>query len=87
MREFVEATGIENLGKRLVNSKDGKVEFDPPKMNVEILLSCAPYTLTAAAAVSVAVALACSPFLSRLESQLVSGSAAPMGVLTASRKT
>ena len=41
MREFVEATGIENLGKRLVNSREGKVEFEPPKMNVETLLKCA----------------------------------------------
>jgi hypothetical protein len=38
VREFVEATGIENLGKRLVNSREGKVEFEPPKMNVETLL-------------------------------------------------
>ena len=41
VREFVEATGIENLGKRLVNSREGKVEFEPPKMNVETLLKCA----------------------------------------------
>ncbi len=40
MREWVEATGLENLGKRLVNSRDGKVEFDKPEMSVEILLKC-----------------------------------------------
>ena len=35
-------TGVENLGKRLVNSKEGKVEFERPSMNVETLLKCAP---------------------------------------------
>jgi hypothetical protein len=38
VREWVEKTGIENLGKRLVNSREGKVEFDKPNMNVETLL-------------------------------------------------
>jgi hypothetical protein len=42
VREWVEKTGIENLGKRLVNSREGKVEFDKPNMNVETLLKCVP---------------------------------------------
>lgn len=41
VREFVKDTGIENLGKRLVNSKEGKVEFERPSMNVDTLLKCA----------------------------------------------
>ena len=45
VRDFVKEIGIENLGKRLVNSKEGKVEFERPKMNVDILLSCVPRTL------------------------------------------
>lgn len=52
VREFVEATGIENLGKRLVNSREGKVEFEPPKMNVETLLKCAFFPCCAASASS-----------------------------------
>ena len=30
--------GIENVGKRLVNSKEGKVEFDKPAMTLERLV-------------------------------------------------
>lgn len=40
VREFVENTGIENLGKRLVNSREGKVEFEKPNMTLETLLKC-----------------------------------------------
>ena len=38
VREFVLSTGIENIGKRLVNSRDGKVEFEKPEMKLETLL-------------------------------------------------
>lgn len=38
VREWVEATGLENLGKRLVNSREGKIEFEKPAMNIDILL-------------------------------------------------
>lgn len=38
MREFVETTGIENIGKRLVNSREGKVEFQKPQMDLDALL-------------------------------------------------
>jgi len=38
VRKWVSATGIENLGKKLVNSRDGPVTFEQPKMTVEKLL-------------------------------------------------
>jgi hypothetical protein len=38
VREFVQTMGIENIGKRLVNSKEGKVEFEKPEMKLETLL-------------------------------------------------
>mmetsp|Transcript_11353 Transcript_11353/g.34114 ORF Transcript_11353/g.34114 Transcript_11353/m.34114 type:complete len:454 (+) Transcript_11353:122-1483(+) len=38
VRDFVKDIGIENLGKRLVNSKEGAVEFERPPMNVDILM-------------------------------------------------
>jgi len=39
VREFITEYGIENLGKQLVNRKDGKIEPDKPVINVEILMS------------------------------------------------
>lgn len=39
MREFVESIGHENLNKRLVNSKEGKVVFEKPQMGIDILMS------------------------------------------------
>jgi hypothetical protein len=39
VREFVESIGHENLNKRLVNSKEGKVVFEKPKMGIEILMA------------------------------------------------
>jgi hypothetical protein len=39
VREFVESIGIENIGKRLINSREGKVEFEKPKMGLDILMS------------------------------------------------
>ncbi|KAI4996900.1 hypothetical protein ZWY2020_052242 [Hordeum vulgare] len=38
VRKWVGSTGIENIGKRLVNSRDGPVTFEQPKMTVEKLL-------------------------------------------------
>ena len=38
VREFVESIGIENIGKRLINSREGKVDFEKPQMNLATLL-------------------------------------------------
>ncbi|KAM3312394.1 hypothetical protein ACQJBY_032370 [Aegilops geniculata] len=38
VRKWVTSTGIENIGKKLVNSRDGPVTFEQPKMTVEKLL-------------------------------------------------
>ncbi|GBF99182.1 rubisco activase [Raphidocelis subcapitata] len=38
VREFVESLGVENLSKRLVNSREGKVEFEKPTMGIEVLM-------------------------------------------------
>lgn len=38
VRNFVGETGIENLNGRLVNSRQGKVQFDAPRVTVEQLL-------------------------------------------------
>jgi hypothetical protein len=38
VREFVEGTGLENIGKRLVNSREGKIEFEKPDMTLEALV-------------------------------------------------
>eukprot|EP01023_Acetabularia_acetabulum_P008927 TRINITY_DN1392_c0_g1_i1.p1 TRINITY_DN1392_c0_g1~~TRINITY_DN1392_c0_g1_i1.p1 ORF type:complete len:412 (-),score=93.49 TRINITY_DN1392_c0_g1_i1:326-1561(-) len=38
VRGWIRKTGIENVGKKLVNSADGPVKFDVPAMNLEILL-------------------------------------------------
>ncbi|XP_073526034.1 uncharacterized protein [Phyllobates terribilis] len=38
VRKWVSEQGVENVGKRLVNSKDGPVSFEQPKMTVEKLL-------------------------------------------------
>mmetsp|Transcript_2341 Transcript_2341/g.8375 ORF Transcript_2341/g.8375 Transcript_2341/m.8375 type:complete len:477 (-) Transcript_2341:1874-3304(-) len=39
VREFISETGIENLGGRLVNSRQGKPQFSPPAMSIQILLN------------------------------------------------
>jgi hypothetical protein len=39
VREFVLAIGHENLNKRLVNSKEGKVVFEKPKMGMDVLMA------------------------------------------------
>jgi hypothetical protein len=38
VRDFISGVGIENVGKRLINSKEGKVEFEKPAMNLNTLL-------------------------------------------------
>lgn len=38
VRGFISDLGIENLGKRLVNSKEGKVTFERPTMTLPILM-------------------------------------------------
>merc|ERR1712118_181624 len=38
VKDFCANIGIENLGKRLVNSKDGDVSFDNPNMSLDNLL-------------------------------------------------
>lgn len=38
VRDFVKGLGVENLSKRLVNSREGAVTFEKPKMNLDILL-------------------------------------------------
>lgn len=39
IRAFIQEVGLENLGKRLLNSKQGAVEFHKPNMNLETLLA------------------------------------------------
>ncbi|KAL3139982.1 hypothetical protein ABBQ38_004269 [Trebouxia sp. C0009 RCD-2024] len=38
VRAFVKGIGTENIGARLVNSKEGRVEFDKPEMTVDALI-------------------------------------------------
>ncbi|KAK9916593.1 hypothetical protein WJX75_004643 [Coccomyxa subellipsoidea] len=38
VREFVTTIGMENIGKRLVNSREGKVTFEKPEMDLNTLL-------------------------------------------------
>lgn len=38
VRSFIEDMGIENLGKRLVNSVEGAVEFEKPVMSMDVLM-------------------------------------------------
>eukprot|EP00877_Chromochloris_zofingiensis_P008191 jgi/Chrzof1/3625/Cz13g02230.t1_RCA2[v5.2] len=38
VRRFVEDIGVENIGKRLINSRDGAVQFEKPAMNLDVLL-------------------------------------------------
>jgi hypothetical protein len=39
VREFVVAHGFENLGKQLVNRRDGKVQMEKPSITVNTLMS------------------------------------------------
>lgn len=38
VREWITGTGVENIGKRLINSREGKVEFEKPSMNLSTLM-------------------------------------------------
>lgn len=38
MRKWVSSIGVENFGKRLVNSKEGPPTFEQPKMSLDKLL-------------------------------------------------
>ncbi|KAH9554594.1 hypothetical protein CY35_08G071300 [Sphagnum magellanicum] len=38
VRKWVGSTGVENLGKRLVNSKEGPVTFEKPRMTLDTLM-------------------------------------------------
>ena len=38
VRHFIQDVGIENLGKRLVNSREGKVTFEKPSMTLDVLM-------------------------------------------------
>ena len=38
VREFITNTGIENIGSRLINSREGKVEFEKPVMELATLM-------------------------------------------------
>ncbi len=38
VRDFVQNIGMENMGKRLINSREGKVEFEKPAMNLSTLM-------------------------------------------------
>jgi len=38
VRKFVAETGLENMGKRLINSRQGKVSFEKPNMTVDLLM-------------------------------------------------
>nr|QAB04969.1 Rubisco activase 2 alpha isoform [Oryza brachyantha] len=38
VRKWVSDTGVENIGKRLVNSREGPPEFEQPKMTIQKLL-------------------------------------------------
>jgi hypothetical protein len=38
VHEWIQGTGVENIGKKLINSKDGKVTFDRPQMTLRILM-------------------------------------------------
>ena len=38
VRKWISSIGVENIGKRLVNSKEGPPTFEQPKMSLEKLL-------------------------------------------------
>lgn len=38
MRSFVGDQGIENLSKRLINSREGKVQLPKPAMSLDVLM-------------------------------------------------
>jgi hypothetical protein len=36
VREFISGIGVENIGKRLINSREGKVNFEKPSMPLDV---------------------------------------------------
>jgi hypothetical protein len=38
VHEWITSMGVENIGKRLLNSKEGKVTFDKPSMDLNTLM-------------------------------------------------
>jgi hypothetical protein len=38
VRDFISGIGVENIGKRLINSREGKVNFEKPAMPLDILI-------------------------------------------------
>ncbi len=38
VHDWIMGTGVENIGKRLINSKEGKVTFDKPTMEMGTLM-------------------------------------------------
>lgn len=38
VREFIQKEGVENMGKRLVNARQGPVEFPPAAMDINTLM-------------------------------------------------
>jgi hypothetical protein len=38
VRDFIQGIGVENIGKRLINSREGKVNFEKPSMPLDILI-------------------------------------------------
>lgn len=38
VRDFIKGLGVENIGPRLVNSREGKVEFEKPVMSLQTLM-------------------------------------------------
>eukprot|EP00775_Hariotina_reticulata_P003393 gene3393-3667_t len=38
VRDFIQGIGVENIGKRLINSREGKVNFEKPAMPLDILI-------------------------------------------------
>ncbi len=38
VRDWIMETGVDSIGKRLVNSREGKIEFQKPEMKLELLM-------------------------------------------------
>ena len=49
VREFISGIGVENIGKRLVNSREGKVDFEKPSMSMATLMKYGECTRKATA--------------------------------------
>jgi hypothetical protein len=40
VRDFITGIGVENIGKRLINSREGKVNFEKPAMPLDVSMDC-----------------------------------------------